>query len=65
MSKQDLARIQCNEILRSLVGPNAVDPWWNSANQKFDLRTPNEVWYSGDWEQVYKYLRGQLNADYS
>ena len=64
MSKQDRAREQCNAILRSVVGPNAVDGWWNMSNRQFDLKTPNEVWYKGDWQTVHNYLLRQLNGDY-
>jgi len=39
--------------------------WWDSKNKTFEGLTPNELWNTDDWTQVYNYLLGQLNGDYS
>lgn len=48
-----------NKYLYKILGNNfMVDSWWNTENFHFDLRTPEEVYQSGDQgrQQVYEYV---------
>jgi uncharacterized protein (DUF2384 family) len=48
-----------NECLMSLLGSEElVEKWWLSKNKGFDMKTPQEVWDSGEEgkELVIHYL---------
>ena len=60
-----MVRDSCNEILSSLVGPALVERWWTSPNKAFNLRTPESLWETDNWIEVYKYIKNQRNSDYS
>lgn len=48
-----------NKYLYKVLGNNfMVDSWWNTENFHFDLKTPEEVYQSGDQgrQQVYEYV---------
>jgi hypothetical protein len=46
-----------NRIVVSLVGDLSKD-WWNSPNQAFDGRPPEELMNEAEWTKVRDYLMG-------
>lgn len=43
--------------LVSLVGSeNLKDQWWITPNKQWNLKTPESIWLSDDWESVYDYV---------
>jgi hypothetical protein len=48
-------RQQCDELLRSMVGPELVATWWTSPNRAFDMQTPESV-FDNNPDAVYSYL---------
>lgn len=49
----------CDMILEAIVGPNAIDFWWNSSNRAFDMKSPKEMFLE-DQQRVYRYLLNQV-----
>jgi hypothetical protein len=59
-----MEKVQLNKILLALLGSQElVIRWWDSPNKAFDMKTPNELWESGEKETVKDYLIRQF--DYS
>lgn len=50
-------------LLALLGSQELVIRWWDSPNKAFDMKTPNELWESGEKETVKDYLIRQF--DYS
>ncbi len=49
-----------NKYLYKVLGNNfMVDSWWHTENFHFDLKTPEEVYQSGDAgrQRVFEYVR--------
>ena len=46
-------------ILEAIVGPNAIEGWWNSPNKAFDMRPAKEM-FEEDPKRVYRYLLDQV-----
>ncbi len=55
LTKEQKARIMCNEIIDSLVGEKLAPIWWNGRNRAFGDRTPEEQWLI-DWHSVHRYI---------
>jgi hypothetical protein len=56
-----MEKIQLNKILFALLGSQElVNRWWESPNKAFDMKTPNEVWNSGEQQKVRDYLLRQF-----
>ena len=49
-------------ILKALLGTDeAVEQWWSSPNQAFDMQLPDDLWHtSGGRMKVYNYLLDQM-----
>jgi hypothetical protein len=45
-----------NRIVVALVGDKLSTDWWNSPNQAFDGRTPEELMNEQEWTRVRNYL---------
>lgn len=59
-----MEKLQLNKILLALLGSqDLVSRWWESRNKAFDMKTPNELWESGEQETIREYLIRQF--DYS
>jgi hypothetical protein len=52
-------KAKCDMILHAIVGPNAIDIWWNSPNQAFDMKPAKEMFLE-DPKRVYRYLLNQV-----
>ena len=50
---------KCDMILHAVVGPNAIEGWWNSPNKAFDMKPPKEM-FEEDPKRVYRYLLDQV-----
>ena len=55
MTTEQEFRTIADKLIASMVGKNQIESWWNSANQVFDGRTPEQQWQSGS-DQVINYL---------
>jgi len=53
MTTEEMFRVQCNQLVESLVGPDMIESWWNSPNKAFDGRTPEEQYTLGSDQVVY------------
>lgn len=53
----------CNSILKSTVGENLIEKWWQSPNKAFNLQKPEDVWQT-DCDKVFSYLKGHLSGEY-
>lgn len=65
MNEKDKAKNRCDSILLACFGEEMSKKWWDSPNKAFDGRVPIELWETNNWYEVYNYLLGQLNGDYS
>ena len=55
-----------NEILLQLLGSEElVQRWWATPNKAFDMEIPDDLLHTPRKIEVYKYIVGQLNGDYS
>lgn len=52
---EDEMKSVCNDIVKSIVGEELVDRWWDSRNRAFLERTPKQMWKE-DPTHVYEYL---------
>jgi len=53
-----------NRMLLGLLGRNdLIDAWWDSQNLHFGMKTPNEVYLSGEKgrQQVFDYVSKHCN----
>jgi hypothetical protein len=57
MNTNENLKRKCDILLEAMVGPNLVDPWWQSKNRAFDMKTPKEQ-FDINPEVVYSYLMG-------
>ena len=46
---------RCQEFLLALIGPAAIEQWWDSPNKAFGGLTPTQQW-AIDFHVVYDYL---------
>jgi Protein of unknown function (DUF2384) len=44
-----------DQLVKSMVGAEHLDTWWNSPNRAFDNRTPLQQWELGS-DSVVNYL---------
>lgn len=46
-----------NEVLLSLLGSSEyVQRWWVSPNANWNLMCPQQIWDSGDQDEVWNYV---------
>jgi hypothetical protein len=55
MTADQSFRTICNQLVQAMVGKDLVQSWWNSPNQAFGGRTPEEQWDIGS-DTVVNYL---------
>jgi hypothetical protein len=68
MIKEPVTKSDLNKILLSLLKSfKYVEIWWQSENEAFDNKTPNDLYWSGgeSRQKVIDYVLGQVNSDYS
>ena len=58
-----ISRARSEALVIAMVGKQQSHYWWNTVNNAFDLKTPNEMWRR-DWSRVYKYLMTHAAGDY-
>ena len=67
MIKEPIIKSDLNRILLSFLGRfKYVELWWDSENQAFDNKTPNQLYWADDEsrQRVINYILGQVNSDY-
>ena len=60
-------KVECDNMLFGLLGSQKyVEQWWQSQNLGFQLRTPQDVFDSGEEGQmnVWNYLSEHCNGGY-
>jgi hypothetical protein len=55
MKTEQEFRAIADQLVASMVGPNMVAAWWNTANRAFGDRTPESQWAEGS-DRVVNYL---------
>jgi hypothetical protein len=57
--KEPIIKSDINRYLQSMLGrAELVDGWWDSPNKAFNMKTPNEVYQTGEEgrKRVYEYV---------
>lgn len=60
MISENTAKQRSQWLLTAMLGKDLVDPWWNTPNKAFGMRTPAGMWVE-DYIKVYNYLMSQVS----
>lgn len=61
--RQQVLKKRCDWLATALLGAQAAESWWTSANRAFEGHTPQEH-FQHNPEQVYSYLMSYADGSY-
>lgn len=67
LNKMPIIKLILNKYLYAMLGrQELIDQWWNSPNKAFDLKTPNEIYLSGEEgrKKVADYIMFHASGQY-
>lgn len=61
--RQQILKKRCDWLVVALLGSQAAQSWWTSANRAFEGQCPQEYFLTNP-DQVYSYLMGFADGSY-